>query len=202
MTRNGKIARLSREVREQLNRRLDDGEPGVALVDWLNSVPEVQAVLAAEFQSRSISEQNLSEWKAGGFCDWQSQQEALEMVRQLAGDADELRQATPDLLTDKLALWLAARYVVALKSVEGEPDWKRLRELCNDLVALRKGDHRQERLKLDRERLGQLERELALKKETKAEVGVKAILDEAGHNFAVREAVDLLREALKDAGSK
>jgi len=32
-------------------------------------------------------------------------------------------------------------------------DWKLLHGLCSDLVALRKGDHSAERLKLDRERL-------------------------------------------------
>ena len=32
-------------------------------------------------------------------------------------------------------------------------DWKALHGLCRDLVALRKGDHSAERLKLDRERL-------------------------------------------------
>ena len=32
-------------------------------------------------------------------------------------------------------------------------DWKLLRELCGDLVALRKGDHSAERLELERERL-------------------------------------------------
>jgi hypothetical protein len=108
--------------------------------------------------------------------------------------------ATPELLTDKLALWLTVLYIRAIKSVEGEPDWKRLRELCNDLVALRKGDHRQEGLKLDRERLGQLERELELKKETKIDAGLKAMREEVDHNYKAREALDLLHKALEEAG--
>ena len=49
MSRFGKIARLPLDIREQLNRRLQDGEIGKELVVWLNSVPEVQAVLKAEF---------------------------------------------------------------------------------------------------------------------------------------------------------
>ena len=49
MTRVGKIARLPRALREQLNHRLQDGELGRRLVDWLNASPEVKAVLAAEF---------------------------------------------------------------------------------------------------------------------------------------------------------
>src|ERR1035441_634149 len=70
MTRIGKIARLPRELREQLNCRLHDGEPGTQLVVWLNSLPEAQAVLAREFGGRAVSEQNLSEWKQGGYRDW------------------------------------------------------------------------------------------------------------------------------------
>jgi len=31
-TRNGKIARLPKDIREELNRRLEDGEPGKHLV--------------------------------------------------------------------------------------------------------------------------------------------------------------------------
>src|ERR1035438_7957478 len=53
MTRVGKIARLPREIREQLNHRLQDGEIGKRLVDWLNSLPEVKAVLAGEFNGRA-----------------------------------------------------------------------------------------------------------------------------------------------------
>ena len=81
MTRNGKIARLPKAVRDTLNRRLRDGEPGKRLVAWLNPQPEVQAVLAAEFGGRPITENNLSEWKTGGFREWELQQDALERAR-------------------------------------------------------------------------------------------------------------------------
>jgi hypothetical protein len=43
MTRNGKIVRLPRSIREELNRRLDNGEQGKALVEWLNSPGDPQA---------------------------------------------------------------------------------------------------------------------------------------------------------------
>src|SRR5208283_1230397 len=114
MTRNGKIARLPRVIRDELNRRLQDGEPGVRLVEWLNRLPEVQAVLAREFGSRPINEQNLSEWKAGGYRDWLARQEALSQARELAADAKELTAATDGKLTDHLATVLAARYAAAL----------------------------------------------------------------------------------------
>jgi hypothetical protein len=205
MTRNGKIARLPREIRNQLNRRLHDGEPGVELVTWLNSLPEAQAVLKAEFDERPVSEQNLSEWKQGGYRDWVLQQETLELLGRMADDGDELKQAVKEPLTDKLALWVAARYVVATKALseaDGEENWRLLREFCNDLVALRKGDHSQERLKVERERLGQLERELELKRESKVETFVDELLRETHRHPRVKAATDALAEALAEAGFK
>ncbi len=61
--RNGKIARLPLAVREELNLRLRDGEEGVDLVVWLNSLPEVRQVLAAKFKGQPIAENNLANWK-------------------------------------------------------------------------------------------------------------------------------------------
>ena len=158
MTRNGKIARLPRSLREQLNRRLEDGAPGVEVAAWLNALPEVQTVLQALFEGRPISEQNVSEWKQGGYVQWQQHQEALDLTRELSRNADELTQLAGGPLSDKVSPLLAARYMVIIKALsaaagEDPDDWKRLRELCRDLVALRKGDHTAEQLKLDRERL-------------------------------------------------
>jgi hypothetical protein len=120
MTRNGKIARLPRELRDQLNRRLDNGEPAVRLVDWLNDLPEARKVLQEDFGGRPISEQNLSEWKTGGHREWVARQEALSQARELAADANELAEATDGQLTDHLATVLAAQYAIALKGWDGE----------------------------------------------------------------------------------
>lgn len=157
LTRNGKIARLPKAVRDELNRRMDNGESGTRLVAWLNGLTEVQAVLAAEFDGKSIRPQSLSEWRKGGFQDWRQQQEAMELARRLAEDAVELQAEGSPPLTDTLAVWLAARYAVAtrgLATLEGPEQWRQLRELCADVVELRRGDHSAERLRLEREELG------------------------------------------------
>ena len=156
MTRKGKIARLPRDLREQLNRRLDDGEPQTNLVEWLNSLPEVQTVLTAEFKGHPITDGNLSEWKAGGFREWQQHQEERELLQEMDADSAELNPASPTRLTDLLAHRLAARYIVAVQAsnpvnADGTPDLKPLRELCADIVALRKGAHSAERLNLEHE---------------------------------------------------
>lgn len=158
MSRTGKIARLPRAIRDQLNRRLDDGEPAVDAAAWLNNLPEVKTVLKAEFADRPISEQNLSEWKQGGFLDWQKHQETLALACELTVNADELTQGAGDSLSDKIAPLLIARYMAIIQNLSNftnssADDWKILREMCSDVVALRKGDHSAERLKLDHERL-------------------------------------------------
>jgi hypothetical protein len=159
MTRNGKIARLARAVRDELNRRLQDGEPGVRLVDWLNGLPDTQRVLATDFGGRPVSEQNLCEWKAGGYRDWLARQETLSQARELAADAKELTAATDGKLTDHLATVLAAHYAAALAGWDGEvtDEFRRklrmLRGLCQDIVELRRGDHSGARLNMEHERL-------------------------------------------------
>lgn len=160
MARNGKIARLPRELREELNRRLQDGEPGGPLLAWLNAQPAVAAVLAREFGACPISKQNLCEWRAGGFAEWQVRQETLAQTRELAAEAAELEAAGDGRLTDHLATVLAARYAVALAGWNGtiSEDFRRqlrtLRGLCQDIVELRRGDHSGARLQMERERLG------------------------------------------------
>jgi hypothetical protein len=114
MSRFGKIARLPLDIREQLNRRLQDGEIGKELVVWLNSVPEVQAVLKAEFGERPVNEPNLSDWRTGGYEDWLVHQETMQQVNQLVANAKELGGASQTPLSELLTTCLAARYVVEL----------------------------------------------------------------------------------------
>jgi hypothetical protein len=66
-TRNGKIARLPKPIRDELARRIDNGEQGKDLVEWLDALPAVQDVLKEQFGGRPVNEQNLSEWKQGGY---------------------------------------------------------------------------------------------------------------------------------------
>jgi hypothetical protein len=156
-TRNGKIAKLPKAIREELSHRLEDGEAAAALVKWLNQLPEVRAVRRATGM-RPIREQNISEWRKGGYRDWLAKQEALELAVQLGEDAAELSVEGRPPLTDTLALWLTARYAVATRQVaatEGAEGWRLLRELCADIVELRRGDHSAAKLKLEQDRLAE-----------------------------------------------
>lgn len=151
--------RNPRGLRDELNRRLANGEPGTRLVAWLNALPEVRALLARDFAGRPVSEQNLSEWKQGGFRDWLARQDALDQVRELAADAGELAAVAGGRLADHLGTVVTARYAAALAGWDGEAteDFRRrlraLRGLCQDIVELRRGDHSAARLQMERERL-------------------------------------------------
>src|SRR5216684_8823420 len=154
--RIGKIARLSHDIREQLNTRLRDGEPAQSILDWLNAIPRVQTVLNSQFDGHPISEQNLSEWRHGGFRDWQTRQDALTLLRALQNkDALGHKELTSPI-SDKLARWAAVQYAAAAQSLlASQPDpathWSRLRELCADISCLRRNDLSAERLVLERD---------------------------------------------------
>ena len=47
MTRNGKIARLPQDIREELNERIRNGQTAEQLLDWLHAQERVWEVLEA-----------------------------------------------------------------------------------------------------------------------------------------------------------
>jgi hypothetical protein len=79
----GKIGRLPYEIRRRLGRGIQEGIPGSRLVAWLNSLPEVQAVLQQDFGGRPINEQNLSKWKVRGYPDWLQEQVFARVTREI-----------------------------------------------------------------------------------------------------------------------
>jgi hypothetical protein len=88
----------------------------------------------------------------------ETQQLLLQHVRQLDAEVAELKKESPGPLTESLAHWLAAQFVVtaqaaAVKTEAGCLELKTLCALNANVVALRHGDHCAERLKLERERL-------------------------------------------------
>src|SRR3989442_9163358 len=129
----GKITHLPPEIREQVNHRLEQGETNKTILPWLNSLPEVQAVLKADFDGVAISQQNLSEYNRHGFRDWQARQKALEFAATLKADDSALQSILPSDLAEKLSRWVAVRYAAAtraLSATDGDLD-KELRHLRN-----------------------------------------------------------------------
>ena len=154
-TRNGKIARLPKCIRDDLNRRLEDGEQGKQLVEWLNGLPQVREILEGYFNGHSISEQNLSQWKQGGYADWLKHQETCDLVQRVAEQAEDLEASAKhrplsDCLAPLLALELKRVSETLLKeTTDPHERWQRLRELLQEIGQLRRDDHQAARLRMD-----------------------------------------------------
>jgi hypothetical protein len=160
---NGKIARLPRSIRNELNTRLDDGVPYELLLKWVNSQPAVKAVLAADFEGEPITKQNLYCWKQHGFRSWKIRRNALEFTKSLDESEDEpSSRMAADELTDKLVQWLNLRYAslansLALADEDPEAEVGRLRDFAADILALRRGDLSASRMALAQRRIALLE---------------------------------------------
>lgn len=145
-TRNGKIARLPKDIREDLNRRMENGWSGTKLVKWLNELPAVEEVLRDQFDGRSISKQNLSQWREGGYADWlrhQNTQEQIQLMMEKSEDVNRVEGNEP--LCERLARVAAAELAEHLQRLSAVKDpqerWQQFREASLELWRLRNGTH-------------------------------------------------------------
>jgi hypothetical protein len=157
-TRNGKIARLPRAVRQQVNTHLDDGMEAEPLLAWVNALPETQALLREKFDGKAINPQNLSEWRQGGYQDWLRNQQRLELAEQMMEQGQELDEvAKGPSLSNRLGLVLTVELAARVKEWQAGTDepkerWRQLRELLRELGDLRREEHRAQRARIAQEK--------------------------------------------------
>ena len=158
MTRRGKIARLPKDIREKLNRRLQNGEPMEPLADWLNGLPEVNTAMQQYFKGEPVNRDNISEWKTGGFADWEREEEAQDEVEQLRESGQRLTESAGGTgVSDHFQAMLAVKMAgVARRLCEEETDpeklWERLCEVSLQFSRLCRDDHRRVWTLIKRER--------------------------------------------------
>ena len=156
--RNGKIARLPRALRDELNQRIDDNHTGPDLLKWLNELPEVRTILEQHFQGSVITPQNLSEWRKGGFLDWFKFQHVLAMTRELLSDAGAVRaELNSQKVSEALATMMAIDFSTTIKAkLEATTDTDQRLEchykLQSHIARLRRDDCRVDNQSLRRER--------------------------------------------------
>jgi hypothetical protein len=174
MSRIGKIARLPRHIRTDLNHRLDDGQEGQPLLDWLNQLPLVEQMIDEQFDGVPISPQNLSEWRQGGFREWLLRQELIEQACVSEDWADDLDdQLITSQLPGKLAGLVAARYAALLSQWNGElnPEMvdrlSLLRNLNKDIALLQRTLQAAEKQKREQEKAENDEEQWELEEEKK-----------------------------------
>lgn len=160
MARQGKIARLPHTLREEINRRLHNGETSGVILAWLNAKPEAIRIWDAHFDGAPATPQNLSEWRLGGYKDWIAERESIENTKALASYAAEIAGAGGALSSGLQAI-LAGRimesFEVLLNADEGDdqPDKPvdRIAKLSSSIVAMRNADTAADRVALDKEKV-------------------------------------------------
>src|ERR1700735_4104956 len=109
MARNGKIARLPLHIRTELNQRLGEGEPGTKLVAWLNDKAKLDLPKDSEGRRIRITEQNLSDWRQGGYQDWLRLEAARDFIANMSERSDVLDDAAgEEMISDCFGPVLAA----------------------------------------------------------------------------------------------
>jgi hypothetical protein len=150
-TRNGKIARLPHDVREELNVRLERSEPSPQLLAWLNALPAVREFVRREFGGEPVSKHNLSQWRLGGFQDWLIRRDFFADARNADDSMAERQEGREKMLADQAATLLVARYAGLIGRWDGEctRDFEArarvLNGLCRGVAELQREAHKANR---------------------------------------------------------
>ena len=210
-TRKGKIARLPFELRNEVNERLRNGEAGPRLLKWLNGLPAVRSVLDAEFGGERVKEQNLSDWRKGGYGDWLAKKERAEERRE---QIDWALKATGGDAADAVSLMTASQFVDILSDFDPrlvkeliKDDPSQYAEVLKAFAAMERGraqrivasqgdrklEQNDEKLEIERQvlklrQLATAEKFLAFYKDERA----KTIVEGDGDNSAKLEALGSL----------
>jgi hypothetical protein len=162
MARQGKIARLPLALREALNTRLEGGESAGKILPWLNALPETLAVLEEDFEGLRVSEQNLSEWRKGGFVEWQGRRDRLNHTKDLANEAVRLARANGGSLAEGSAAIAAGRILEVLEACDGKMEMPELLKAVQGITSLASIDAARGKMSLEKEKLKRKDQQIAL----------------------------------------
>ena len=103
--RNGKVARLPKATRDQINLLIQDGVPYLDIIERLSPA------------TKELTEKNLSNWKSGGYLDWlrelqfadalQAKHELAQSIVARCGDDNAATQAVLQIIATNLCEFLA-----------------------------------------------------------------------------------------------
>ncbi|HTR43849.1 MAG TPA: hypothetical protein VMH87_19740 [Pseudomonadales bacterium] len=159
----GKIARLPNAIREKINRRINNGERGSAILPWLNGLPVVKKILAAYFGGVAITDRNLSSWRTTGYKRWQEKQEFVSELKSLGEDATDFSKAAGVQLARGTASIAAAKIMKMLHAIPPDsctPD--ELIKIAFAITGLVQAEQNNERLKNEKTRVYQGNERLVL----------------------------------------
>ncbi len=175
MARTGKIARLPLAIREEINRRLLEGQAASKILPWLNGLEEVKAILEEDFEGLHVSDKNLSDWRNGGFAEWEARLDRVAHTKELAAWSVKFAEAGGGSIAEGASQIVAGKVLEVLEklddlvksdSIPSPLEGERAGERGSDILTaidgltlavsrLRKGDQDAEVLRQNRERLAQ-----------------------------------------------
>jgi hypothetical protein len=182
--RQGKVARLSAIIREEINKRLYDGASGVSIRKWLGTKGEAAA---------AVSEQNLSEWRNGGYQDWLKSETQMRRIRERAELAMRMAHAAGGSLGESIVNQLAGQIDEKLDGL-GDEEVSALKPLLDTILQA-------EKLQLEKKKVAQKDEQIGLardrfQRET-AELFIKwAKTQEVSQILAARDSDDNKMERL------
>jgi hypothetical protein len=130
----GKIDTLPTALRDELNARLEDGQTGAVILPWLNNLPDVKTHLKKNFQGTEITDQNLSNWRNGGFKKWQQRREKTQRSRELVEYARTLGEGSGQVFTGGAAI-AGGMILEVLESLDVQRQIELLQEKPENLPA-------------------------------------------------------------------
>ncbi len=137
--RTGKIARLPKATRDVVNAMIRDGRTYAAII--------------AEIPDAGLNEQNLTNWKEGGYQDWLKEQERLDDMRAKREFAVDIVRQGDGAMMAKAAQELAASQVYeALSEFNAESLKTLLREKPENFAQLFQAVVKANKGNLDREK--------------------------------------------------
>lgn len=141
--RLGKVARLRAELREGINKQLYDGMSGPQILAWLK-----------DHNASDITQQNLSEWRKGGYQDWLKTEGQMSKIRDRAELAMRMAQAAGGSLAQSIVSRIAGDMDEKLDAL-GEDDLLKLRPILDSVLYA-------ERLRLAQQKLNQNDQQIEI----------------------------------------
>jgi len=174
-TRTGKIARLPHALRDEINRRLLDGEASPQLLAWLNEQPAAIKIWEAHFDGQPASAENLSQWRQGGYKDWIDRRDRAEHLKTLSKFAGDLAKSGGNI-ADGAASIIAGHILEALEEsanlavTGGTDDAEKdphagLAKMAAAVATLQTAGIARQRLELDKAKVRQKDKSLLLDRE-------------------------------------
>lgn len=165
----GKIGSLPASIREEVNRRLHDGQTAAEICDWLNAEEAVLKILDEKWNEQPISPQNLSEWRKGGFQIYLRNRSRAEHLKTLTDRSISLVDSVAvGKLTGAAQRIVAGQFLDLLESVdEGDAIGliEALGELTRSIDRTEKNEIARTKLSLNERQVEQRQAELELNRE-------------------------------------